>query len=95
MDQEMFMQSLSGEECHKAFSPQLRALWFDSKNDWDKAHRIVQAEQDKKSARIHAYLHRKEGDDSNSRYWHRIAGTQFPEDISLQEEWEQLLQNNV
>lgn len=89
------MCSLNEEECPQAFSPQLRALWFDAQNDWDKAHRIVQDEQDKKSARIHAYLHRKEGDDSNSRYWHRIAGTQFPEGISLQEEWEQLLQDNV
>jgi len=89
------MQSLSSEDCPQACSPQLRALWFDSKGDWDKAHRIVQNEQNKKSARIHAYLHRKEGDDSNSPYWHRIAGTQFPEDISLQEEWEQLVQDNV
>ena len=88
------MCSLNEEACPQAFSPQLRALWFDAQNDWDKAHRIVQDEQDKKSARIHAYLHRKEGDDSNSRYWHRIAGTQFPEGIFLQEEWDQLVQDN-
>ena len=36
-------------------------------------------------------LHRKEGDDWNARYWHRRAGTVFPENMSLQEEWNSLL----
>ena len=88
------MQSLAAPECPQTYSPQLCALWFDFNNDWNKAHHIIQNLQDKKSARIHAYLHRKEGDNSNSRYWHRIAETQFPEGISLQEEWESLVKDN-
>jgi hypothetical protein len=44
------------------------------------------------AARIHAYLHRKEGADWNSRYWHRRAGSEFPEGMSLEAEWEGLVQ---
>ena len=43
------------------------------------------------AARIHAYLHRKEGDEWNSRYWHRRAGTSYPENMSLAQEWEYLV----
>jgi hypothetical protein len=43
------------------------------------------------AARIHAYLHRKQGDDWNARYWHRRAGPVFPEKMSLHEEWSSLL----
>lgn len=43
------------------------------------------------AARVHAYLHRKEGDDRNSRYWHRQAGTTYPEHLTLDEEWEHLV----
>jgi len=38
-----------------------------------------------------AYLHRKEGDDINSRYWHRRAGTTFPADLTLEGEWQLLV----
>ncbi len=87
-----FMQSLLEAECPDGYSPHLRALWFDHKNDWDQAHRIVQGLQDQKAARIHAYLHRKEGDNANSRYWHQMAGTRFPEGLSLEQEWRHLVQ---
>jgi hypothetical protein len=43
------------------------------------------------AARIHAYLHRKEGDEWNSRYWYRRAGTSYPENMSLAQEWEYLV----
>jgi hypothetical protein len=42
------------------------------------------------AARIHAYLHRKEGDNWNSRYWYRQAGAMFPAGMSLEEEWDAL-----
>jgi hypothetical protein len=69
----------------------LCALWHEANGDWDKAHEIVQVLPDATAARIHAYLHRKEGDDWNSRYWHNRAGTKFPRGISLEEEWELLV----
>ena len=54
--------------------PQLAALWWAAKGDWDRAHKIVQDESDANSAWVHAYLHRVEGDLGNAGYWYRQAG---------------------
>ena len=86
-----FIDSLEQDSCPGELEPCLRALWYDARGDWDTAHEIVQHEDDVMAARIHAYLHRKQGDEWNSRYWHRRAGTVFPQDISLEEEWDMLL----
>jgi hypothetical protein len=67
-------------------SDHLRALWFDLHDDWDSAHRIVQQLSDVNAMWIHAYLHRKEPDLSNARYWYRNAGKPFPEGQSYEEE---------
>ena len=42
-------------------------------------------------ARVHAYLHRKEGDQSNAEYWYRKAGKAVCAG-KLEEEWEELLE---
>ena len=86
-----FMDSLDRDSCPDGLEPCLQALWYDAKGEWDTAHEIVQQIDDVTAARIHAYLHRKEGDDWNARYWHRRAGSVFPENMSLQEEWNSLL----
>ena len=52
----------------------LRALWLDAHGDWDGAHGIVQDDESRDGAWVHAYLHRKEGDQSNAAYWYRRAG---------------------
>jgi hypothetical protein len=39
--------------------------------------------------RVHAYLHRKEGDQSNADYWYRRARV-APTRVSVDEEWELL-----
>jgi len=67
-------------------SDHLRALWHDLHGDWDTAHRIVQQLSDMHAMWIHAYLHRKEPDLSNARYWYRSAGKPFPEGLSADEE---------
>ena len=74
-------------------SDQLRnlGLWYDATGDWNTAHEIVQRLDNAAAARIHAYLHRKQGDDWNSRYWHRQAGTSYAEHMNLQQEWESLV----
>jgi hypothetical protein len=46
----------------------LLALWFDAKGNWDKAHDIVQDDSGTDAAWVHAYLHRKEGDDWNAEF---------------------------
>jgi len=55
-------------------SPLLQSLWHDAKGDWDQAHRLAQEVSGEDGAWVHAYLHRKEGDLSNARYWYRQAG---------------------
>jgi len=68
-------------------SNELTALWYDAKGDWKLAHDQVDHLTSKSASRIHAYLHRKEGDSWNADYWYRKAGEKYPE-ISLDEEWE-------
>jgi len=64
-----------------------KSLYYDKKGDWDKAHDLVDRLPGKDAARIHAYLHRKEGDQWNADYWYRQAGLERFRG-SLQEEWE-------
>ena len=91
MNYQEFIDSLKLDECPDPLDPCLRALWHDAAGDWDTAHEIVQQINSAGAARIHAYLHRKEGDDWNSRYWHRRAGTSYPEDMNLEQEWDSLV----
>jgi hypothetical protein len=82
------------EKCPESWSRALQALWHDKKGDWDRAHRIVQSANDVDSGWVHAYLHRKEGDDSNARYWYRRSGQ--PEfKAGLNQEWEQIALNLI
>ena len=67
----------------------LRALELAKKGDWNGAHDIVGDDSSKMASRIHAYLHRVEGDLSNARYWYGQAGV-TPETGTLEEEWEKL-----
>ena len=60
-------------------SDHLRALWFDLHGDWDSAHTIVQGLNDVNAMWIHAYLHRKEPDVWNARYWYHQAGISEPD----------------
>ena len=67
----------------------LRALQLDREGNWDYAHRIVQSIETKHGSRVHAYLHRKEGDLANASYWYSRAGIPVP-DTSLDQEWQDL-----
>ena len=66
-----------------------QALELDRSDDWDGAHQIVQEIESTASYSIHAYLHRKEGDLGNARYWYRRAGASMPE-YGLEQEWQAL-----
>ncbi len=63
----------------------LQAMWFDAKGNWEASHNIAQDMQNTMGSWVHAYLHRKEGDEFNAGYWYRQAGKSYPE-ISLEEE---------
>lgn len=67
----------------------LVALWHDAKGDWETAHGTAQDVEDDTGAWVHAYLHRKEGDDSNAAYWYRRAGKPVARD-TLTSEWERI-----
>lgn len=58
----------------QSLSSALRALWHDGHGDWHRAHEEAQAGEDRESAWVHAYLHRKEGDEGNAAYWYRRTG---------------------
>ena len=61
------------------------ALNLISQGDWQGAHDIVQRRNDAPACRIHALLHRMEGDIGNASYWYRRAGESIPECDSQQE----------
>jgi hypothetical protein len=88
MTLEAFRATLSGSEPPEVRAA-LRALWWDAKGDWDRAHEAAQEGSDKDGDRVHAYLHRKEGDLSNARYWYSRVGRTMPAG-SLDEEWTEL-----
>lgn len=85
-----FTASLQEEEPNDRLTVQLKSLWYDGKGDWHQAHAQVDQLNDQASAWIHAYLHRKEGDNWNADYWYRKAGKKRPE-LSLEQEWEALV----
>jgi hypothetical protein len=64
----------------------LEALWLDGRGEWEAAHAKAQEDGGRDGAWVHAYLHRKEGDESNARYWYARAGRQ-PEKGDLGGEW--------
>jgi|KBSMisStaDraftv2_1062788.scaffolds.fasta_scaffold443812_1 hypothetical protein len=68
-------------------SAPLRALWIEAKGDWALAHSTVDSLETKEAARVHAYLHRREGDRDNARYWYGRAGA-APFREALELEWE-------
>ena len=67
----------------------LRALQLDKDGDWDRAHGIAQSISSQNGSRVHAYLHRREGDLANASYWYSRAGIPVP-DTSLDQEWQDL-----
>ena len=90
MSFEEFRDSLRNDTPSSQQSDLLLALWYDGKGDWTASHNIAQDIHSKEGSWIHAYLHRKEGDDGNAGYWYSRAGKTFPE-RSLEEEWEELV----
>ena len=74
MDLIEFRASLEHEAPVSGLSPLLHALWLDAKGDWQGAHEIAQSKSDPLTSWVHAYLHRKESDLNNARYWYGRAG---------------------
>lgn len=84
-----FTATLSAPTPPAGLSAVLTALWHDARGDWDAAHRVAQDIDGPDGAWIHAYLHRKEGDQANAGYWYRRAGKSIASG-SLGAEWDSI-----
>ena len=69
-----FRQSLTASEPPSGVTLALVGLWWDGKGDWTRAHEAAQQDEGRDGSWVHAYLHRKEGDQRNAAYWYGRAG---------------------
>ena len=91
MNANQFSASLSSDLPPSGLTPQAQALWWDAKGNWAQAHELVNDLETPEAMAVHAYLHRKEGEEWNANYWYRRAGEQFRR-ASLKEEWSALVE---
>jgi hypothetical protein len=89
MELSAFQTSVQQAAPPASVSLPLQALWWDAKGDWAKAHECAQADPGPMGCAVHAYLHLKEPDLSNARYWYNRAG-RAPATGSLEQEWDAL-----
>jgi len=86
-----FEVSLRGPLPPAGLSSLAKALWHERNGDWTQAHEITQDIDSADASWVHAYLHRREGDLSNARYWYRHAG-KTPATGSLDDEWRAIVE---
>jgi hypothetical protein len=86
-----FRASLALAEPPADLSPPLAALWWDGKDDWARAHGMVDDLSTPEAMAVHAYLHRKEGVEWNADYWYSRAGRTYRRP-TLEAEWEALVE---
>jgi len=86
MTLEEFKKAIKNKKKPEKLDPHLEAMYEDAIGNWDGAHDIAQNISNKLGSLIHAYLHRKEGDNWNANYWYNQAGRKMP-NISLEQEW--------
>ena len=96
-------KGIIGEVCREALAEgkyvadsEMFVLWKwrlkeeDAKGDWIAAHDCAQNQDDELGAWVHAYLHRKEGDQTNAAYWYRQAKKPVSH-APLEIEWETIV----
>lgn len=86
---DQFIASLAQSTPPENLSPSLTALWLDGQGKWHDAHDVAQEVHSPDGAWVHAYLHRKEGDNANASYWYRQARKPFPSS-DLATEWKDI-----
>lgn len=85
-----FQASLESVTPPRSLSAPLTALWWDAKGDWARAHSLVDELETNDGMAVHAYLHRREGDQWNADYWYRLAGRIYYRE-DLPGEWDALV----
>jgi len=91
---EAFRESLKAAHPPQGLSLALTGLWWDAKGDWARAHESAQQDEGRDGSWVHAYLHRKEGDQSNADYWYGRAGKPVCRE-SLESEWKQIAESLI
>jgi len=86
-----FQSSIENDLPPTELSVPLQALWWDAKGDWSRAHGLVDELETPDGMAVHAYLHRKEGEQWNADYWYRLAGRAYHR-VDLKEEWTALVE---
>ena len=81
-----FRNSLTAPNPPAGLTVALTGLWWAAKGDWTRAHESAQQDEGIEGSWVHAYLHRKEGDQSNAAYWYSRAGKPVCRE-SLDAEW--------
>ncbi|NJB86995.1 hypothetical protein GGR26_002772 [Lewinella marina] len=92
MTRQEFDDSLSAASPPADAGLPLSSLWWISRNQWQKAHDLIDQAPGSDCAWVHAHLHRIEGDDANASYWYRRAGREKP-NYGLVKEREVLLEH--
>lgn len=90
MDAKQFQSSLAGDKPPQELPAPLAALWWDARGDWAAAHGLVDELETRAGMAVHAYLHRREGAESNANYWYERAGREYHR-TSLEQEWQALV----
>ena len=82
-----FLKSTTAPAPPAGIGGALHALWLEARGEWDAAHDAAQAAGGRDGDWVHAYLHRKEGDEMNAGYWYARAGRPAATG-DLRTEWE-------
>lgn len=88
---EDFIRSVGSPAPPAGLPETLRALWWDRKGDWSRAHALAQEIPTAQGSAVHAYLHREEGVLWNADYWYSRAGRTRPT-LPLEQEWRLLVE---
>ena len=90
MGTEEFIATTSSNQPPGKLSAPLEALWWDHKGNWQEAHKLVDHLETQQGMAVHAYLHRKEGEQWNADYWYELAGRTYYRE-QLIDEWVSLV----
>lgn len=83
-------ESLTQPQPDNVWPELVKAMWWDAKGNWERAHNIAQDIESSDGSWVHAYLHRKEGDNGNAGYWYHRAGRPAFSG-ALEDEWNSIV----
>lgn len=86
MMRDHFIKTLDHDAPPEGWPAPLKALWWENKGDWGKAHELCMNEETNESDWVHAFLHRVEGSLGNAEYWYSRAGIKVDHSLSFDNE---------